>query len=97
VGNAITSQFIRYNLPWFTFVFLQQSPKESLSSLRISSVLKKHINDFTILIYCPPEITLFAINFDENLINEKCVAISLMFSTQPGSVFGSELVAPQSN
>jgi len=49
--------------------------------------LKKHINDLTILIDGSPQITLFTINLDENLINEKCVTVSLMFSTQPGSIF----------
>ena len=81
VCDAITSQLIRHNFPWFTFVFLQHSFKESLCGLRISSVLKKHINDFTILINGSPEITLFTFNLDENLINEKCVTVSLMFST----------------
>jgi len=52
---AITSQFVRHNFPWFTFVFLQHAFEESLCGLRILSVLKKHINDFTILIYGSPE------------------------------------------
>jgi hypothetical protein len=59
--------------------------------------LEKHINDLTILIYGSPEITLFAINLDEHLINEKGVAISLVPFSQPGSVLRSELVAPQSD
>jgi hypothetical protein len=68
-------------------VFFQHLPEKSLGSLSVSPVLKKHINDFTILIYGSPEIALLAINLDEHFINEKGVTVSLMFSAQPGSVF----------
>ena len=92
MSNTITSKLIRHNFPWFTFVFLQQSIEESLCGLRISPVLKKHIDDHTILIYCSPEIPLFAINLDKNLINEKCITISLVFFPQPAAYLDPNLL-----
>ena len=44
-----------------------------------------------------PKIVLLAINLNEHFINEKCITISLMFFAQPGCIFRSKLVAPQSD
>ncbi len=96
VSNTVTPQFVGDDFPWFTFVFLQHSIEKSLSSFSISPFLEKHINDFTILIDRPPKIVLLAINLDEHFINEKCITISLMPSAQPGFIFRSKPVAPQS-
>ncbi len=78
MGRAVTSQFIRHNFSWFTFVFLDHSTKKSLSCFSISPVLKKHINDFSILIYGSPKISLLATNLYKQLINKESISISLM-------------------
>jgi hypothetical protein len=40
---------------------------------------------------------LLTIYLDENLINEKGIAISLMLSTQSSRVFRFDFIAPQSD
>jgi len=49
--------------------------QKPLSSLGISSSLKKYVNDFTILIYSSPEIMLFSSNPDKHFIYKKRIAI----------------------
>ncbi len=78
--NAIASQLIRYYLPGFILMYLQEPFKESLCGRTISSFLEKYINNFTILVNSPPEVMLFTINLDENLIDEESIAIATMFS-----------------
>ena len=77
---AVTSQLIRYYLPGFILMYLQEPFKESLCGRTISSFLEKYINNFTILVNSPPEVMLFTINLDENLIDEESIAIATMFS-----------------
>jgi len=85
--NTIAPQFIRYYLPGFVLMYLQEPFEESLCVRTISSLLEKHINNFTILINCSPKVMLFTINPDEYLIDEKCIAISPVFSLQPVGIF----------
>jgi len=85
--DTIAPQFIRYYLPGFVLMYLQEPFKESLCGRTISSFLEKHINNFTILINRSPEVMLFTINPYKNLINEKCIAISPVFSLQPIGIF----------
>ena len=80
MSHVVASQFIRYDLSRFTSMFPQQPLKEPLCSLSISSLLKKHINNFTILVYCPPQIMLFTLDLHEYLINEERISIPLMLS-----------------
>ena len=70
MGNAIASEFIRYYLPGFVSMFLQQSLEKSFCCRTISSFLEKYIDDLLILSNSAPEVMLFTINPDENLINE---------------------------
>jgi hypothetical protein len=107
--RAIASQFIRYYLPGFVLMFLQQSFKESLSCRTIPTFLEKHINNFAVpksftsltgqafLINCSPEVMLLTIDLYENFVDEKCIAISPVFSLQPSGIFGAKLIAPQSD
>jgi hypothetical protein len=59
---------------------LQKPFKETLCCCTISAFLKKHINNFTILINCSPEVMLLTINLDENFIDKEGIAIPTMFS-----------------
>jgi hypothetical protein len=85
--DTIAPQFIRHYLPGFVLMYLQEPFKESLCGRTISSFLEKHINNFTILINRSPEVMLFTINPDENLVNEKCITISPVFPLQPIGIF----------
>ena len=49
------------------------------------------------LINSPPEVMLFTINLDKNLINEESIAKATMFSLQLSRVFRAKSIAPQSN
>ena len=95
--RAISPQFIRYYLPGFVLMFLQQSFKESLSCRTIPTFLEKHINNFAVLINCSPEVMLLTVDLYENFVDEKCIAISPVFSLQPSGIFGAKLIAPQAN
>jgi len=85
--HSITSQLIGHNLPWRSFVNLEQSIKESLCSLTITPFLEKHVNDFTILINGSPKVVLLSTNFYENFIDEKDVTITLMPFLQTTGIF----------
>ena len=78
-------------------MYHQEPFKESLCGRTISFFLEKNINNFTILINCSPEVMLFTFNPDENLINEECIAISLVPSLQTGRIFWTKLNTPQSD
>jgi len=95
--NTIAPQFISYYFPGFVSMYFQEPFKESLCGRTISSFLEKHINNFTILINRSPEVMLFTINPDENLINEKCISISLVPSLQSGRIFWTKFNTPQSD
>jgi hypothetical protein len=79
--HTIASQFVRDNFPRLTLVFLDYSFEESLCGISTTLLLKEYINDFSILIHSAPEIMLFTVNLDKNLINEKRITVSLMSST----------------
>ena len=75
----------------------QQPLEESPGCLTISLGLKKDIDNFTVLINCPPQIELLTAYLHEYLINEKSIAVTPMFTFQASGVFGAELVAPEAN
>jgi hypothetical protein len=59
--------------------------------------LKKDIDNFTVLINCPPQIELLTAYLHEYLINEKSIAVTPIFTLQTSGVFGAELVAPEAD
>lgn len=77
--NNITSEFISDYLPRFIPMCLQKPFKESPCCLAITTFLKIHIDNLSILINCSPEVMLFTVNLDEHFIDEKCIAIATMF------------------
>jgi len=97
MSDTITPQLIGDDLPGLSLMTLQQPLEESLGRLAIPPGLKKDIDHFTVLINCSPQIALFAAYFHEDLVNEKSIAVTPMFTFQPLGVFGAELVAPQAN
>ena len=70
-----------------------QPPEEPLGSSPTPSGLKIHINQFTILVHCPPEIVLLAIDLHKDFIDEKGIAIPSVLSFQSAGINGSELDA----
>ena len=97
VCETITPQFISHYLPGFVSMNLQEPFKESFCGRTISTFLKKYINNFTILINRSPELMLLIIYPDENLINEKCIAISPVLFLQSIGKFRAKSIAPQSD
>ena len=80
VRHPITPEFICHDLSGLPMMALQQSPEEALCRITIPFSLEIHIHHFTVLIYCSPQIVLFAAYLHEHLINEKCIAITLMLT-----------------
>ena len=97
MGDTVTPQLIGDDLTGFCLMIPQQPLEESPGCLTISLGLKKDIYNFTVLINCPPQIELLTAYLHEYLINEKCIAVTPMFTFQGSGVFGAELIAPQAN
>jgi hypothetical protein len=72
----------------------QQPLKEALCSLTITSLLKKYVHHFTILIDRSPQVMLLTMDLHKDLINEERIAVALMLSSQSLGVLRSELIAP---
>ena len=94
MSHVVASQFIRYDLSRFTSMFPQQPLKEPLCSLTITSLLKKYVHHFTILINRSPQVMLLTMDLHKNFIDEEGVAVSLMLSSQTLGVLRPELIAP---
>ncbi len=82
VSNSIAAQFVRYNLSQLTAISREQSFKETLRSTAITALLKKDIYHLTILIDSTPQVLLFALYLDENLIYIECITKTTMFLLQ---------------
>jgi hypothetical protein len=59
--------------------------------------LKVFIHNLAILVYCPPQVVLLAIDFDEDFIDEEGVTIAPVLSLQSAGINCSEFDAPESN
>jgi hypothetical protein len=94
---AITTQFVSHDLPGFLTMASQQTPEEALCSSPITLCLKVHINHFAILIDCPPEVMLLAIDLYEDFVNEERVAIASVLSFQAASIDSPELDTPKAD
>ena len=81
MSHVVASQFIRYDLSRFTSMFPQQPLKEPLCSLTITSLLKKYVHHFTILINRSPQVMLLTMDLHKNFIDEEGIAVSLMLSS----------------
>ena len=76
---------------------LNQARQKPLCSSAITSLLQQYIHHITILIYSAPQILLFAINFDENFINEEGITEAILLLFQLSGISRTKLVAPQTN
>lgn len=74
-----------------------QTPEEAFSRSPITLRLQIHINNFAVLIDGTPQIMLFAIDSDEDLVNVKGVTIASVLSFQPACINGTELNAPKAD
>jgi len=75
----------------------QEALEESLSGGTIPSRLEIYINHLTILVHCPPQIMLLAINFYEDFIDVEGVTVALMLSFQTAGIFCAEFDAPEAD
>ena len=53
--------------------------------------LKIYINNFAILINCSPQVMLFAVDLDKDLIDVEAVAVAKVLSFQPSGIQRTEL------
>ncbi|MFT7176233.1 MAG: hypothetical protein ACJAUG_002238 [Halioglobus sp.] len=103
--NTITPELIRHNLPRLATMASQQTLGKGLRSGSISSGLQIHIDHLTIpkvlatlmgqalLVNCPPEIMLLAVDFHEDFIDVEGVAIATVPSLQTTRINGAEFYA----
>ena len=96
-GDAVAAQLVGHDLPGFAAMGFEQAPEETLCGGSIPFGLKIHINYFTILVNCAPQVMLLAIDFDEHFIDIEGVSVAPMFALQSPRVEGTELNAPEPN
>jgi hypothetical protein len=56
--------------------------------------LKKNINDFTILINCPPQVMLFSLDLNEDFVYKESIAETPMLLSQSPGVMWAKFVVP---
>jgi hypothetical protein len=95
--NTVASRLVRHDLPGFTTVTCKQPPKKTLGSRTVPSGLQKHIDHFIIRVNRSPQVLLLAPDLDEDFVNEKCIAKTLVPTLQALGIFGSKLIKPQTN
>jgi hypothetical protein len=71
----------------------EQSCSEAFSRLAIAVLLHEHINDFSILIDGPPQIVLYAVNYDKYFIEIERITKSMVTVLQAPSVCRAKFVA----
>jgi hypothetical protein len=65
--------------------------------LAVASCLKINIDHFTVLVDRTPQILLLSPDLNEDFINEKCISITLMPTSQSLGISGPKFVTPQTN
>lgn len=88
--NAVASQLVRRYLPRFTTVISKQQLEKALCSRAVPLGLQTRIDHFTILVNRSPQIVLLATNLNEDFVNEKCIAETLVCTVQALGIFGSK-------
>ena len=73
---------------------LQQPFEGFLSCSAVSTALKKHIDDFSILVDSSPQIVLDTTYFDEYLIDIERIAETSVTALQSSRIAGPKFVAP---
>jgi hypothetical protein len=58
VSNTVAPQFIGHQSPWLTAMHFQQTLKEPLGCVPVSTRLQQHVDHFTVLIDRSPHIVL---------------------------------------
>ena len=97
MSNAITTQFIRHDLPWLAAIIPQQASKETLRSSTIPFSLQIHINHVAILINSPPQVMQLAIDLYKDFVDVEGIAIAPMCSPKSSSLQGTELYTPEAD
>jgi hypothetical protein len=97
MSNAITPQLVRHDLPGFSSMASYQTLEEPLSRNAITLCLQKDINHFAVLINCPPQVMLFAVDFDKDFVDVEGITIAAMLSLKPTGINRSKLDAPEAD
>ena len=94
-GDGVPAQPVRHDLAWLTLS--QQSLDEALCSVRVSSLLEQHVDDFAVLVDGPPQVPLLTSDPDEDLVQVESVAVAAVPAPQSMRVPWPELVAPEAD
>ena len=69
-GSAIASELVSYHASWRVTLAFHELAEKPFSCAFVTPFLNKNIDDITVLIDSTPEIVTYAIDCDENLIQE---------------------------
>jgi len=75
----------------------QQLLEEAPSCVGVSTLLNKHIDDIAVLVDGSPRVALLPLNPNEDLVNEKGLAVGSMCAPHATGVLWSKIVAPEAN
>jgi hypothetical protein len=94
LGSPITLQFIGDDHPRHIAQFFEELAKESFRCLCVASALHEDIEYVAILIYCSPEVMLFASNGEDYLVQMPDIAAARATTAQFVGVRLPECEAP---
>ena len=97
MGDRITPQLVRHDLSRRVVMPAQQPPEKSHCGVRVSALLDQHIDSVAIMINGSPQVPLLTLNLNEDLVNEKGIAVALVLAPHSMRLQWSELVAPEAN
>lgn len=97
VGHRVTCQPVCHDRSRLATETREQVPEEAPGGRCVPSLLKQHVDDFTVLVDGPPELPVLTPDPDEDLVHEDGVSVASVTTPQPLGVTGSKLVAPEAD
>jgi len=97
MGDWITSQLIRHDLPELSAMISQQTLEKPLCCRSVPPGMQINIYHFAILVNSCPQVMLLAVNLHEEFINEESIAVALVLPLQSARIDSPEFYTPEAD
>jgi hypothetical protein len=97
VRCGVAPELVRHQAPRFSFLPLQEFPKEPFRGTGISMSLNEYVDQISVLIDCPPEKVPLALDVHEDLVQVPDIAEPTLAPLEIPCVLGPKLPAPLSD
>ena len=97
MGHTVASQFVSHDIPGLTTTTPHKPLEEALCCSAISASLQIDIDHFSILIHCPPQVLLLAIDLHKDLVDVERIAEATVSLFESTSESCAKLDAPESD